>query len=178
MTRAQWCAGIRARIAQVGDCMEWTGQFSGATPVVYAPAGFAWPESVKGKQSTRTVLFHIGKGRRPAQDQVIRPRCMNQRCVAEHHFKVMPREQQSREQSRRGELQTAKARAAKTLVGRRNAKLDDLAIVQILTSCTTSSEEAARHGVHRSTVSAVRRGELWAHVLPAASVFTWARASA
>lgn len=178
MTRVQWRAGIHERIVQVGECSEWTGDFSGVTPVVYTPAGFAWPESLKGKQSVRGVLLFMEKGRRLTADQVIRPRCMNPQCVDVRHFQVITRAQQAREQSRRGELQTAQARAAKTLVGRRNAKLDDLAIRQILTSCTTSAEEAARHGVHRSTVSAVRRGDLWAHVLPAASVFTWARASA
>lgn len=174
MTRAQWRAGIHERIVQVGECAEWTGDFSGVTPVVYAPAGFAWPESLKGRQSTRGVLLFMEKGRRLTADQVIRPRCMNPQCVDVRHFQVITRAQQAREQSKRGELQTAQARAAKVLVGRRDARLDEAAVNEIRSSSTTVREEAARHAVNPSTISAVRRGELWAHVLPAASVFTWA----
>lgn len=177
-TREQWLASIRSRIEPVGECMEWQGHYiNGTTPAIYAPAGYAWPGNSKGNHSARSVLFALANGDRLPANTVIRPRCWNERCVHEDHFGLVKRTQQSREQSRRGELQTLNAALSKLRSARARAKLTDQQIEDIRSTTDPTDAAASRYGVAPQTIRMIRRGKARPDVVPAASVFAWGRAA-
>lgn len=172
-TRAEWISAIKAQIHPVGECMEWEGQYLGKTPMVYCPREYIRPGNSQGRHSLRSVLYTFATGERLPAGKIIRPRCWNERCVHEDHFQLIDRTEQSGEQSSRGELQTTKARIARTILLRSRSKLDRTKADAIKASTDSHEVEAARHGVSVQTITAIRRGDAWAEVLPAASVFTW-----
>lgn len=176
MSREQWLRTIQAQQQEVGDCIEWQGRYMGKTPLVYVPRNFAWDGNTQSGQSVRAVLYVLRNGTRLPADTVIRMRCWNDKCVHEDHFGFVLRSKQAREQSRRGELQTAKRKTAARLRARGRGKVTPEAAEQIRVSGLSSKVEAAAHGVSTATITSIRRGEMHAAVLPGASVFTWARA--
>ncbi len=173
MTREQWLANLKSLIEPVGECMEWQGEFMGKTPVHYSPRGFAFDGSTQGKQSTRAILFALDQKRRLSSDSLIRMRCRNDKCVHEAHFYVIPRSHQPKEQSKRGELRTPRKRAAVTCQQRKPAKLTLEQARAIRHSTTPSREEGEKYGVSSQTITAIRRGVLWAESTQGASVFSW-----
>lgn len=172
-TRETWLAGLSALIEPVGECMEWQGPTMGKTPVYYSPRGYAFDGSVQGKHSARAILFALDRGFRLPAGSLIRMRCRNDKCVHEDHFYVIPRSHQPKEQSKRGELSTPRKRAAVTNQQRKTAKLTLEQARAIRHSTTPSREEAAKYGVSSQTVTAIRRGILWAESTQGASVFSW-----
>ena len=177
-TREQWLVSLRRRIEPVGECMEWQGHLTnGKTPSVNTPRGYAWPGNSVGNQSVRSVLYALANGHRLPAGTVIRMKCWNERCVHEDHFQLIKRKDQSREQSKRGELNTAKAYLSKVRVARKRAKLSAAQVLDIQTSDDPRCDAAKRHGVSPQTVSEIRRGRMHASVARGASVFAWGRAA-
>ena len=177
-SREAWLASIRASIEPVGECMEWQGYYlKGTTPLIYTPAGYAWAGNTKGNQSARSVLYALSAGERLPARTVIRPRCWNERCVHEDHFQLVPRKQQAREQSKRGELQTAKAYFAKLRSAQARAKLTTEQVAAIRDGAESTDAAARLNNVTPQTVRNIRRGRARPDVLPAASVFAWGRAA-
>lgn len=173
LTRDQWLAEVRSLISPVGECMEWQGSYAGKTPLVYVPRNYAWEGNTQSRQSTRSVLFSLSHGHRLSASSLIRMRCHNYRCVHEDHFCVIPRTHQAKEQGKRGEFSTAKRRAATAKTSRAKAKLTAEIAEQIRLSPDSGPVEAAKHGVSPQTVTAIRRGVLWAETARGASVFSW-----
>lgn len=173
LTREEWLSKLNSLIEPVGECMEWQGPTMGKTPVYYSPRGYAFEGSAQGKHSTRAILFSLDRGYRLSTNSLIRMRCRNDKCVHEAHFYVIPRSHQPKEQSKRGELSTPRNRAAVTRQQRKTAKLTLEQARAIRHSTTPSREEAKKYGVSSQTVSAIRRGILWAESTQGASVFSW-----
>lgn len=161
-------AAMRRR--RKGGCVEWTGAYLGTVPVVYCPRGIPWDTHRGQRQSVRSVLWALKHGHQAPAGQVIRPACCNPLCVREAHWLVTDRQHQSRLQSERGESQTARRKAANKRKARATAKLNERLVLQILVSAQPAKVEAARLGVTRSTITAVRRRELWAGPLPGLQV--------
>ncbi|WAC75343.1 hypothetical protein OU995_11855 [Roseateles sp. SL47] len=87
---------------------------------------------------------------------------------------VMTIAESVREMARRGELQTAAARAGK-LRGARNrpTKLSLEIAREIRMSQNNMTKEAALRGVSRQAIGLVRAGKLWPEAANGASVFNW-----
>jgi hypothetical protein len=173
MSRSAWIESILAQMehADEGECVEWQGRSYGRVPVVYCPRDYVFPGSAQELRSVRPTLWSIKFEERPPPNMVIRPRCGNSLCVLDEHWQILSRETQAKEQSKRGELQTAKALVSKIRVRRLTAKLTEEAAEQIRLSTRSSREEALIHGVSQPTISAIRRHEMWAPVVAGASVF-------
>ncbi len=171
--RETWLAGLHSQIEPVGECMEWQGPTMGKTPVIYCPRGYAFEGASQGKHSTRAILFALDRGYRLSENSLIRMRCRNDKCVHVAHFYVIHRSHQPKEQSKRGELSTPRKRASITIQQRKTAKLTLEQARSIRHSTTPSREEAKKYGVSSQTVSAIRRGILWAESTQGASVFSW-----
>lgn len=153
--------------------MEWQGPTMGKTPVFYSPRGYAFEGSTQGKHSTRAILFSLDRGHRLAPGSLIRMRCRNDKCVHEAHFYVIQRSHHPKEQSKRGELSTPRKTAAVTAQQRKTAKLTIDQARAIRASDAPAREEAKKYGVSSQTISAIRRGVLWAESVVGASVFSW-----
>lgn len=172
MTPARWRQSLLQRIEAVGECFEWTGRMMGVTPLTYCPRGYLYPNSLQASHTVRTALWCLLHGCRPPADQIIRSRCGNPRCVHEGHWLVLSRESQSREQSRRNELQTMKALTAKMRSARGRAKLTPADVEAIKASADPSRVECLKYGVTAATVNAVRSGRIWRTSAPWSSVFS------
>lgn len=169
-TRERWLGELRNSVEAVGECLEWQGAYMGKTPLVYCPAGMHKTCMRGSRQSVRSVLWALAHGEAP-QDQIIRAGCGNWRCVLEQHWQVLTRRTQTLEQSKRGEFATVKRRTAGRAKGRARAKLDAHKAHEIRHSPAPSLELAQRFGVSRSTITAIRRGQLWSVVAPGAWAF-------
>ena len=169
LTREQWLETLR-RVQPVGECLEWQGRFMGSTPIVYCPAGFHTAGLRGGNQSVRSVLWSLQNGEAP-KDQVIRPTCGNWRCVRPDHWLVIDRKRQAKEQARRGELQTTNRKVTARKNARKRGKLTMEIADQIRFSSEPTKALSDRHGVSKSTITAVKRGDLWSPVVRGAWVF-------
>lgn len=172
MSLEQWRQSLRTRIEPVGECMEWTAAMMGKTPLVYCPRNYLYEGSLQSRHTVRTALWCIKHGCRPPAEQVIRTRCGNDRCVHEDHWLVLDRRTQSREQSRRKELQTVKALTAKMRSARGRAKLTPADVAAIKASPDASRVECLKHNVSSATINAVRSGRIWRTSAPWSSVFS------
>jgi hypothetical protein len=174
-TRESWLLGIMCRVEPVGECLEWTGPYFKSVPLLYCPLDFVFPGSAQERRSVRMTLWALRNGERPPLGQIIRPSCLNDRCVAHEHWLVLDRKTQAREQAKRGELQTHKAQAAKMRTRRASpgAKLTQAKVDAIRTSGLSAKVEAAKYGVAAESINAIRRNAMWANTVPAASVFSW-----
>lgn len=173
---SDWTRTLRAHIATVGDCEEWTGRMRRTLPLCYAPAGFLKLGSrASSAHSVRTVLFKLRHGHLPGPGMVLRMSCCNDRCVAERHTVQMTRAESVAEQGRRGELSTPARRMAgrKARINAGAAKLDMDRARAIRASDEPWQVLAERHGVSRKTIFAVRANKQWAEEAPGASAFSW-----
>lgn len=175
MTREVWLAGLESMTEAAGECLEWHGPtMNGKTPVVYVPRGYVLPEWGQYRQSARVVLWALAHGERPPLGHVLRTCCGNDWCVRVEHMRPISRANAPKEQARRGEFSTPTSSAAAIARARsRRTKLSVESAREIRESAQTSAELAARFGVSKATVTAVRRGALWPETTRAASVFTW-----
>lgn len=175
MTYDTWLKSLLDLCVPVGECIEWQGPTKkGKTPVVYVPAGYVLPEWGQYKQSARVVLWVLFHESRPPAGTVIRPKCCNDKCVAVEHMVTVPRSKQTVEQALRGELSTPACAAAAIRRARsRGTKLSVEIAREIRASSEASRVLAPRYGVSRATITAVRRGLLWAEAANGASVFSW-----
>lgn len=172
MTRDEWLQSLRERIEPVGQCLEWSGHMMGKTPRVYCPRGYLYPGSLQASHTVRTALWCLKHECRPPAQQILRTSCRNARCVHEGHWLVLDRSGQSREQSRRNELQTVKALTAKMRSARGRAKLTPADVAAIKASSLPSRAECRVYGVSMATVNAIRAGRLWRSTAPGSSVFS------
>lgn len=175
MTRNEWLHRLHETCEPVGDCLEWQGPtLKGKTPLVYVPKGFVLPEWGQHRQSARVVMWVLHHGNRPPAGSILRPRCLNDRCVAVEHMGILPRSKQAIEQSKRGEFCTPERHAAAINRARsRKTKLSIELAREIRASSEPARALAPRHGVSRATITAVRRGVLWPEVTNGASIFSW-----
>jgi hypothetical protein len=168
----RWLHRVAGYMEPVGDCLEWSGPYMGKTPAVYLSRDALWPSTRAQRQSARSVLWTMANGCRPPVGQVIRPACCNHRCVKAEHWLVIDRKQQPTEQAMRGELSTVRRRLVNMRTARRTGKLDETRAQAIRLSDAPARDEAARHGVTAATITAIRRGQLWAPLVPGASAFS------
>lgn len=173
MSRDEWLAGLHDQMEQVGECVEWGGPYMGKTPIAYAPRDYLYPGSTQSRHSLRSILYTLDTGERLPDGFVVRQKCRNSRCVSSEHRVVLSRTKQSKEQAKRGELSTPARKAASLRLGRERAKLTLEQAKEIRYSGLSSQHEADKHGITKSAVNAIRRGDLWPESMPLSSVFSW-----
>lgn len=130
-------------------CLEWAGYVDPKRGPMVRCGASTVPTSV------RRVVW--GLKRKPLNFQdTIKPACGNWACVEYGHM-----QKASRADARRGSPLTLLHKARIATAQRKGAKLTMEIARQIRASADSESLEAAKWGVTKATVSAIRRNEIW-----------------
>lgn len=148
---------IHGRCEEVGECLIWTQSASGSgTP--YAQHG--------GKVTNmRRLVYELSEGEPLPADRVVRMCCGSTLCLQREHMKASTRGQLIRDMARQGKLSSPSASASKLVAARKRAAerngMNMERANKIRAETGTLAEIAARNGMHKSTVSTIRRGATW-----------------
>jgi hypothetical protein len=176
LARGTFDAIFAAKTEEVGECVEWTGNYGrGSTsrvPILGARIG---DRSVN--LAIPRLAWMQAHGAIPRGRIVYRHRCCNDRCVSLDHLKLGKLGDQLR---RRAELGMARhlqsTVVAITQAARRQAKysVEQAAAVRELAAAGVPDILiAGATDVGLSSVGDIRLGRAWAERAPAASVFGW-----
>lgn len=157
---------VLARCIEVGDCLEWTGTYTGLLPVVMVPRA-CLPESrmrpglhtlyVSVRRALVTVTRGVDVGSR-----VVVPRCDNPRCVRVDHLSSLSRPDHARRMSSRARgTDLARGRRISATKRSKTAKLTAEDVREIRESSESCGVLSQRYGVDRSFVSRIKRWEVW-----------------
>lgn len=157
---------ILARCIEVGDCLEWTGTYTGALPVVMVPRE-CLPDSkmrpglhtlyVSVRRALVTVTRGVDAGARIAV-----PRCDNPKCVRVDHISALTKQDHARRMSKHARsTDLARGRRISATKRSKTAKLTAETVREIRESNESYSVLSKRHGVARSFVSRIKRWEVW-----------------
>ncbi len=145
---------IKLRCKEIGECWEW------ATPLT-SEATRRYPSMrLNGKViNPRRVAYEFYRGRLLKPEEKLTPICDNPYCLNPEHMKVQSLTQALQRAGRLGKLSAVSAK--KLAVARQRAKLDLQAAREIRLSDESGPVLAARYGVDKSMISAVRLGKCW-----------------
>lgn len=149
MTKDQLLTHIQAMSVREGDCLIWTGSFSGNNQPMIRLDGV--------RRTVRSVVMQILKGKPTPAGSVASNTCECSKCVEPEHVLNISRAKML-ERSRRNtnqELRAARIAAAKV----HERKLTDEDVQMILSSDKTGLALAAELGVHNTLISRYRRGK-------------------
>lgn len=146
---------IKARCIEEGDCLIWQGATS--------DAGYPIMKRYGGPcLLVRRVAIALD-GREPRPRQPVINSCEDKRCVAPAHLKLSSASRVGKIAAAKGAFST-KTRGSKIAASRRNASGVKLSI-EIADEIRNSQESgpvlAARYGVNRSLINAIKRGTAW-----------------
>lgn len=100
--------------------------------------------------------------------------CDEPLCCNPTHTRSGTRKQCVQWMSRHGRLSTPKARRSKLAVARRNRKLSDEQVREILRDARPAVQIAAQYGTSRQVISAIKRRTMYADVVLGCDVFSLA----
>jgi hypothetical protein len=149
---------IKAHAYEEGDCLIWTGTYSGVTPLVWLPK----PGTEGNSRSVRRVIAeHLSlKGKKNFNATV---RCGNLRCVCPAHVQLVAISTISHRAIEATGHTRNPARAARVArANRARGKLTWAQVAEIRASTASERELALKYGVNRSTIGRARRGLIWA----------------
>lgn len=145
----QTMESLIARTEEVGNCMEWQGYVGNGSPQV----------SHGGKIITVRKLMRELQGKPTSKGIFTGTTCGNPLCVNPSHMVDRDMRQHSRMMTSRidynSPVRTAKLQ--RSAAGRR--KITDEGIAAALTDPRSCKEVAEDHGVHKSLISRIRRGQ-------------------
>lgn len=154
MTSAITLDKIKARCVEEGDCLIWQGGVS--------KEGYPIMKHGGACLHVRRVAIALD-GREPKRRQPVTCSCGDKRCIQPRHLKLSTYSKIGKATAATG-VYAAKARCAKVAHANRNRADTKLTmeIAREIRASTESSEAlAARYGVYRSRINAVRRGDAW-----------------
>lgn len=160
-------ASILARCDEFGECMRWTGPKANGSPLIRKDGKYAMARRVVHELTT-------GKPIRRGHHAVMR--CRDPNCLVFEHMTLLTTKQISDLAAKEGRFSTPTRRAAITAGVRKRAaaKLNLQIAREIFNSCESGPVLAARHNVHRSMITRIKRGKAWAQGVANSSVFNQA----
>lgn len=155
-----------ARVEISDGCWRWTGCQSGKNK----PYGVVNWNGVQFR--AHRLAWQLTNGTTPGA-LVVRHTCDNPRCVRPSHLLLGTpadnnRDMWERGRCAKGEQNGARKHPERLARGERNgvSKLTDEAVREIRASRLPLGHFAKRYGVSEASISGVRRGRLWRHVVP------------
>lgn len=155
---------ILAECEEYGECLLWKGVMSCGSPVVYH----------KGKyKQCRRLVYEATADEKIPQGYLATVCCEEPRCLNFFHLRLRTHKQIGRANAKAGKYSTPQRRMAIALGRRRSktAKLDEAKVREIRASTDPCSVEAKKHGINKSMVARIRRGQAWVTAAPNSSVF-------
>lgn len=148
-------ARVMSRVVEVGDCLEWTGGYTGTRVPSIKYQG-------KDMNVRRAIALDTGMivVNNPLRVAVVR--CMNWRCVRPEHIQILQRQKLQRRTANRNHASAKLIGARKiSAQARKRAKLTAELAAEIREATDTHREIAKRYGVSHATVYAIKRGITW-----------------
>lgn len=146
---------LLAKTEEVGDCLEWTGGYTGNGHPCTKHNGKAW-------MVRRLVLRLKGIEIKPAH-VVVPAKCDNLRCINPEHQVQRSERQHMKVMGLAGgqsdHLRSAKIAATKRARGQ--ARLTEDQVREIRASTGTLRELSAIYGVNKSRICGIRLGRMW-----------------
>lgn len=156
---------LRKHSNEVGDCWEWFGSFqsSGNTPAMN------WKGHVNPVR--RFIAQELGLDL--SDGKVVTCKCRNYMCVNPDHIMVITRKRLQSMSAKELNYAANPARVKKIAdKARARSRLTMEIAQQIREAEGTQPEIAQRFGISQSTVSLIKRGEIWRdHTNPFAGLF-------
>lgn len=144
---------VRLKCTECGDCWVWTGALSHGTPVMSVRAG-----GKKSMQSVRRLLL-VAKGKDPGR-KLATTGCETALCVSPEHLVAMTRQALTKRSClRTGYANRLDRRAKVQAASKARRKLTDEQAAEVRASNLLLRELAAKYGVAKETIGAIRRGK-------------------
>lgn len=151
---------IKARCIEEGDCLIWQG--------AVGDAGYPIMKRYGGPcLLVRRVVVGLD-GREPKPRQPVTCTCDDKRCVAPDHLKLSTWSKVGKKAAAKGAF-SSKARGSKIAASRRESsgvKLNADIARTIRESTESGPVLAARYGVNKSRINAIKRGDAWKDYTP------------
>lgn len=139
---------------QQGDgCWNWT------SAVGSRGYGIFWHSKVRKSVMAHRYAMELVLGHEPPADRVVMHSCDNPRCVNPAHLSLGSARDNALDAKDKGRLAVGEKNG-----GGRKLTDDQVRGIRARKDKTSGPEEAARHGVSRYVVNAIRRGDIWKHV--------------
>ena len=140
---------IMQRTQEVGDCVEWQGYVANRSPQV----------SHGGKITTVRKLIRELQGRPTPMGVFVSATCGNHLCVNPAHLIDRTMSQHAKMMSSKIDYDAPVriAKLQKSAAGRR--KISDEGVAAALSDPRSSRAVADEHGVHKSLIARIRRGQ-------------------
>jgi hypothetical protein len=127
------------------------------------------------RMSGARAAWVLSNGRTVPEGQIVRLRCRSLDCCNPEHTKATTRTEWGKHIAKVGANKCDPLRRAQiTRDAQARSKLNREIVSEIRASDRPAREEAARHGIAMSTVTAIRRRTRWKDALTASSVFNLA----
>jgi len=165
MTLEELMDHLRAKCVEVGDCLIWKTESS---------ADIRPRVSINGKRVLiRRALAEMKLGRKLRSSEYASCTCKEPLCMEFDHVRAVTVAKLRAETGAVGGYSTLQKRIHLSNKARAKAKITPEIVAAIKASTDTQEVEAAKHGIHRSMVSFIRRGKKWVdHSSPFAGLFT------
>lgn len=140
---------IMERTEEYGDCLLWTGATGDSGHPIHKPSG-------KPCQLVRRTVWYLA-GNELIPRQPLVATCREKRCINPEHTAQSTTAKISQDAAKRGKFSTLKRRAAIAAGMTHRHKLSAAAVNEIKASTDSGPVLAARHNVHRSLVTRIKR---------------------
>ena len=149
---------VRAQLArnteEVGECLEWQGYREDGTPRITVRAN-----GRSQVMQVRRVQWLLHHGPESIENRLVYASCGNQHCVHPDHLKLLTPQQRGRMMGSRSNTAARSAKIAQK--ARAKGKLTIENVREIRASDETGVALAARFGVNKSMISAIRSHRAW-----------------
>jgi len=141
---------LKARMLEVGKCLEWQGYFQNGTPYV----------SHRGKMVSVRRLFLRLMGKKINEGGYVVPSCGNKKCVSHHHAIYKTTKEMMTDIASNATQSINKKRKVQKYQHTK-AKLDWEKVQEIRFSNLSIRQLSREFNINKSQISRIRRGESW-----------------